>query len=508
MHNKKIKTVEELRSVVKKHKKNKLKIVMCHGAFDIMHFGHIEHFTQAKKLGDILIVSVTKDEFIKKGPKRPFFNIDIRCNTLAALELVDYVVISDSAIAVKNILTIEPSIYCKGSDYKIIKKDITGNIKKEISSVRSVGGKIAYTDGKTFSSSHLINIFSDTFSKDQKKFLNLIKSKYALDYIEKQIKSFMGLKILTLGELIIDEYVFCKAIGKSSKEPMLVLKELFTEKYIGGIGSIANHLSDFTNHINLFSLLGSDKNSMQFVKKNLNKKIKLIHQNKLMSPTIVKKRFIDNVDKKKLLGVYLINDDPIDFKEESKIIANISSFIDKMDVVLVADYGHGMISKNIANNLVKKSKFLTVNSQINSFNRGNQKVDKFKKTHCLILNEAELRHDLRDSYSPLKTLAKNMYKKIKYNKLIITSGSNGANMFSKRGLNSIHCPAFADKIIDKVGSGDTMLAIISMCLKKNLPDELTLFLGSVAAAKSVETIGNSESINKVDLIKTITHMLK
>ena len=177
MHNKKIKTVEELRSVVKKHKKNKLKIVMCHGAFDIMHFGHIEHFTQAKKLGDILIVSVTKDEFIKKGPKRPFFNIDIRCNTLAALELVDYVVISDSAIAVKNILTIEPSIYCKGSDYKIIKKDITGNIKKEISSVRSVGGKIAYTDGKTFSSSHLINIFSDTFSKDQKKFLNLIKSK-------------------------------------------------------------------------------------------------------------------------------------------------------------------------------------------------------------------------------------------------------------------------------------------------------------------------------------------
>ena len=51
-------------------KKNK-KIVLCHGVFDLVHLGHLKHFKKAKSFGDFLIVSITKDEFIKKGPGRP-----------------------------------------------------------------------------------------------------------------------------------------------------------------------------------------------------------------------------------------------------------------------------------------------------------------------------------------------------------------------------------------------------------------------------------------------------
>ena len=55
-------------------KKNGKKVVMCHGVFDLLHLGHIKHFEKAKSLGDILVVSITADKFVNKGPGRPAFN--------------------------------------------------------------------------------------------------------------------------------------------------------------------------------------------------------------------------------------------------------------------------------------------------------------------------------------------------------------------------------------------------------------------------------------------------
>ena len=90
MPNSKLISVNELKKLTYKLKGKK--IVLCHGVFDLLHIGHIKHFEEAKKFGDVLIVSVTSDEFVNKGPNRPVFNLALRAEALIALECVDYVI--------------------------------------------------------------------------------------------------------------------------------------------------------------------------------------------------------------------------------------------------------------------------------------------------------------------------------------------------------------------------------------------------------------------------------
>ena len=96
----KIKEKNKILSVNDTNKINKIKslgtIVLCHGVFDIIHEGHINHFKFAKKFANTLIVSVTNDRFVNKGPGKPNFNIYSRINMLINLKIVDYVIISNS----------------------------------------------------------------------------------------------------------------------------------------------------------------------------------------------------------------------------------------------------------------------------------------------------------------------------------------------------------------------------------------------------------------------------
>ena len=105
---------------------------MCHGVFDVLHIGHIKHFEQAKKIVDILVVSVTSDEFVKKGPNRPAFNQNLRMKAISSLEAIDFVVISNEKTAINNLKKIKPNFYIKGKEYKDASLDLTGEIKNEI----------------------------------------------------------------------------------------------------------------------------------------------------------------------------------------------------------------------------------------------------------------------------------------------------------------------------------------------------------------------------------------
>lgn len=122
-----------------KSKLTRKKIVLCHGVFDVLHFGHVKHLKAAKKFGDTLIVSITSDKFVNKGPGRPFFDLSNRIETIAALECVDFVFISDSSDALLPIKLFKPNFYCKGQDYKNSKDDITGKIIRETNEVKKYG---------------------------------------------------------------------------------------------------------------------------------------------------------------------------------------------------------------------------------------------------------------------------------------------------------------------------------------------------------------------------------
>ena len=175
--NQKIVNINNIGKLGKNFKIKNKKIVLCHGVFDLLHIGHLKHFNSAKKFGDKLIVSITPDIYVSKGPGRPIFNQNLRAEFLSNLSVVDFVVINDKATSTNIINDLKPNIYCKGSDYKNHKEDLTGQIKNELNALKKVGGQIKYTNELTNSSSKIINNYFEQFSKKQKKNISSIKKK-------------------------------------------------------------------------------------------------------------------------------------------------------------------------------------------------------------------------------------------------------------------------------------------------------------------------------------------
>jgi rfaE bifunctional protein kinase chain/domain/rfaE bifunctional protein nucleotidyltransferase chain/domain len=506
--NEKIKNLEDLKTTAADLKSKGKKVVHCHGVFDFLHIGHIKHFQEAKAFGDVLIVTITPDEYVNKGPNRPAFTTALRLEALAALESIDFVSANEWPIAVKTIKMIQPDIYCKGPDYKNPKDDVTGKINDEEEAVKSIGGEIRYTADITFSSSHILNKFGDVYNKAQKSFIkSRLKSKN-FEKIKAKIDDLQNLKVLVVGETIIDQYVFCEALGKSGKEPVLVLRDLGMEQYAGGAAVIARHLSDFCGTISLLSMVGEKKEYENFVIESLPNNIKPYFIYKKDAPTITKKRFVDYISKSKSLGVYSINDSQMNGENLNQLHAYLDDLIPKHDLVIISDYGHGFISRETAKRISKQSAFTSLNAQINAANIGYHTMNNYKNIDCAIINEAELRHELRDRESAVETLMKQLSKSLQIKNMVVTQGSGGATLYSAEDEIYYYCPAFAAKVVDKIGAGDAMLALLSCSIKNGFDPDLSLFVGSLAAAQSVETIGNSTPVSKIQLLKTFSHAIK
>ena len=507
MTKQKIQNLESLQLIFSKLKTEGKKIVHCHGVFDLLHVGHIKHFKEAKTFGDVLIVSITLDEFVNKGPGRPAFSTSLRLEALSELESIDYVIANKWPTAEELIKIIEPNFYCKGPDYKDHSNDITGKITEEEDAVNSVGGKVIYTNDITFSSSSLLNKFGNIYSKEQELFIRNISREHSFETIQKKIEEISSLKVLVIGEAIIDQYVFCEALGKSGKEPVLVLRDLETQEYLGGSLAIARHLSSFCETVSVLSFLGENSEYQSFIEKNIEENIVLNFFNKSGSPTIVKRRFVDHIDRKKVLGVYSINDDLLEKNEEDKFIESFDKLSKEHDLVIISDYGHGIITPRIAEHISNSDKFVSLNAQVNAANIGTHNIRKYHDVNCLIINESELRHELRKRDGNIEDMAISLKNMVNSKYIAVTQGRTGAFLING-DTTPERSPGFAAQVIDKVGSGDALLALLSVCLYSNFDEKLSLFIGSLAAAQSVETVGNSEPVSKTKLLKTISHLLK
>jgi rfaE bifunctional protein kinase chain/domain/rfaE bifunctional protein nucleotidyltransferase chain/domain len=465
-------SIENLEKIILKLKKKGKKIVLCHGVFDLLHIGHIKHFNEAKNYGDILVVTLTPDIYVNKGPKRPAFNEELRVEAIAALNVVDFVALNSSPTAINVIEKIKPNIFCKGSDYKNHKNDISGQIKNEINAVKK------------------------------------IKKNYTFLKIRKLIENFKKMKVLVIGEAIIDQYVFCEVLGKSGKEPLLILRNIKTEEYLGGAIAISRHLSPFSNHISLLSMVGEKGEYLKEIKNNLPKNVNFEYIRKKNSPTILKRRFLDNVSNNKVFGVYTINDDILEKKEEKLFYNKLKKLIPKHDLVIVSDYGHGLISNKSANLISKLSKYLALNAQINAANVGYHSMRNYKTVDCVIINEKEIRHELRDKNGIINSLIKRLSQEQNIKNLVVTRGVSGSTLYNKKDNKFIICDAYAKTAIDKIGAGDAMLSIVALCLKCGFHRDLALLIGSLAAAQSVKSMGNKEAINKNKILKSLESILK
>ena len=119
-----------------------------------------------------------------------------------------------------------------------------------------------------------------------------------------------------------------------------------------------------------------------------------------------------------------------------------------------------------------------------------------------------MRHELRSRDGDLKKLTTQLCKEQKIKKLIVTRGTDGAIMYDNKIKTFFSSAAYSDKSLDKVGSGDAMLAIISLCLKQNLDQDLSLFISSIAGALTVSSIGNKNNVTKQQILRSLENLLK
>ena len=503
----KIIELDDLSKKISKIKKKNRKIVLCHGAFDVLHVGHFRHFKKAKSLGDILVVNLTKDKFISKGPGRPVFKLSERLEALSSLKYIDFITFNNMPNAIDVIKKIKPNYYCKGEDYLKQENDTTKQIKKEQQAVEKYGGQLLITKEGKFSSSKISNSYNLSISKDQSKIIKSIKKRFSLSDILEILNRIEKEKILVIGEIILDKYIFVEAIGKSGKDPILMFEEKYQESYLGGSAAVTNHLADFSKNIQLFSFIGKKNNDeVNFIKSNLKKNIKLIPLFKKKSSNLIKKKYIDYVSKSKIIGFYSFRQFENKFFEEKKINIFLKKNINKSDITLITDYGHGILSDKSAKIVSDKKNFVYLNAQINAGNIANHSIKKYNNLECVVINESELRHEMRDSQSKIKVLIKkiSIAQNLKY--VCVTMGANGSILFNKKKNSFFECKAFADRVIDRIGAGDSMLAILSCVLKVSKDEELALLLGSLASAQQVANFGNSFYVSKNQLVKVLQHL--
>lgn len=503
----KIRDLQQLSEILATHKRKGQKVVHCHGVFDLLHIGHIRHFEEAKKNGDILVVTITSDRYVNKGPHRPAFTQALRAEAIGALACVDYVAVNDSPMAIELIKLLKPDFYVKGSDYKDAEKDVTGGITLEKEAVEFVGGQIAFTDDIVFSASTLINRHLSTLSRELTDYLESFSAKYSAEQIAGYLEKMAPLKVLTIGETIIDEYRYCHAIGKSSKEPMLAVKQLSAERFAGGTLALANNVAAFSDNVTVLSQIGDNDEQEEFLKSSLKDSIDARLLPRKNSPTIVKTRFIENGLFTKLFEVYTINDAALEEDDNNQLCDALEQLVPQFDAVVVIDFGHSMLTADAVKVICSKARFLAMNTQSNAGNLGFQNPHKFSRADYVCITENEARLAIRDRTANLKDVVEKLAQELQCERVVVTRGQSGCICFSaKEGYFEI--PSLAGQIIDRMGAGDAFLSVTSLAAALGAPLELIGFIGNAVGAQAVATVGHRESISRASLIKFITTLLK
>lgn len=506
MKKSKIVSLEQLAEECKKLKKQRKKIAQCHGCFDLLHPGHIKHFQSAKAAADILIVTLTPDRFVNKGPGRPVFPEQLRMESIAALESVDYVALNHWPTAVETIKMLRPTYYVKGPDYKDKEKDTTKGIYDEEAAVKAVGGQLYITDDVTFSSSHLINSHFNPHGSKAQDFVNGLKKKYNGESILNEIEKLNKLKVLVIGDTIIDEYHYCSPLGKSSKSPTISSIYLREEVFAGGVLAVANHLEQFAGEVKLVTCLGKQNLQDKVIKKTLSPGVDVKFFEREDGPTNTKRRYLDRYMNIKLFEVTFMNDKYIDEKLEKDVIAHLKKEIPKCDAVLVTDFGHGFITPGVIRFLESTGKYLAVNAQTNSNNYGYNYITKYKNVNYISIDEKELRLPFGDNYGDVESLIKQLKKVTKAEKIQITLGQEGSVWYEKNKF--YRAPAVARSVKDSVGAGDAVLSFTTLCAFQGTPPEVSAFVGNCVGALAVEIIGNAHPVYKKDLVRFVQHFLK
>lgn len=462
-----------------------LKLVQCHGCFDIVHPGHIRHLQFAASQGDRLLVSVTADAFVNKGPDRPMFTHGLRAENLAALEFVDWVYIHHESTAVELLEMVKPDIYIKGAEYAS-KSDPRFADEQDV--VESNNGRVVFSSGEVvFSSTAIVESIKNTSRKDPEiAQLSLLAKEHdlSISQVGRVLDRAKGKRVVVVGETIVDTYNFCQWPEIAEEHPMLSLCPVSSEQFDGGAAIIAQHLAGLGLSPILCTPLSVGSESRGFIDRMESHGVEVVPV-VVESPMPEKQRFLVGNDK--VMKLDYTRRIELNASMRSAFVEQLRS-IDDVDGLVLTDFGLGLFGEGLAGELCEamRGHVGLVAGDVSGI-RSNLKA--FSGADVLCPSETELRHAMNDHHSPTSELACQLIKETQSRMIIVTLGCDGI-LIVTNDHQLVRLPSLSHDPIDVLGCGDAFLA--SMCAMMLGGGDMVAssYVGSIAAAVAGSVLGN------------------
>ncbi|MHC4127563.1 MAG: PfkB family carbohydrate kinase [Planctomycetota bacterium] len=494
----KIVGLAEAQAVVRAAQEQGRTVVLCHGCFDIVHPGHIRHLQHAARLGDCLVVSITGDSMVDKGTGRPLIPQELRAESLAALDCVSLVVVSQEATAQDLLQLLRPDVYVKGREYEG-NRDPRFQAEKEV--VERYGGRVVFTSGDVvFSSSALIAALETTANPFQSRLRQLLGHEHLQpEAIERVIESFHNLPVLVVGETIIDTYVMCDRPDVASEGPVMTLRPLEYRRFDGGAAIVARHLAAMGARPTLLTALPRAPATEALRQRLALEGIETLWMD-VERPLVEKQRFL--VGTSKVMKLDLGEPITLDAAGRQRLADMAGEAAERCCAAIIADYGLGLLTSATLAALCRCLR-PRVDLLVGDVSGRRSDLMAMSEMDLLCPSEVELRDALHNYDDGLSAVAWRMLHETRSRAALVTLGDQGLIAFDggpagvgemddwSSRMRAEHVPALAAHAVDPLGCGDATLAAATLTLAAGGTLLLGGVLGSIAAAAQGTKVGNT-----------------
>ena len=459
------------------------KTVLISGHFNVLHPGHIRLFKLAKHLGNRLIVAVESNEI---SGSAAYVSEKNRLEGVKFCSLVDEVIFINDSLE-KTLKELKPDIVLKGKEFEQLY-----NVEKDI--IESFGGKLLFSSGEEFFATREI-VELEKFNNDKLKLQNpnLFVGRHNIEEnkIKKIIDDFSSLKVLVVGDTIVDEYISCNVVGLSQEDMAIVHSPDEVKKFVGGASIVASHASSLGAETHFFSVTGVDDARIFISEKLKDYNVAECILNDLTRPTTVKQRY--KVAANTAFRLSILRQEPISIDLQNKIVECLSTQIEDADLLVISDFNYGLLTQGLINKIELLSNKYGVPVVVDS--QSSSQIGDITRYRSLLLTtptEREARLGLKNNEDGLVVLTDKLLKETKSANVFMKMGENGVLIHTYENGNAVtdQIPALNKNPIDISGAGDSMLIVSAMALVSGANIWEAGFLGSIAAGIQISRTGN------------------
>lgn len=471
-------------------KSKEKKTVLVSGHFNVIHPGHTRLLRFAKECGARLVVAVESDRLAGDAAHVPE---QLRLEGVSSNSFVDEAFLIDCHV-VDVIRELRPDVVVKGKEHE-------NRNNPEAAVVASYGGRLLFSSGETmFSSLDLIRrefteVAISTISMPNEY---LGRNGIGKDRLAQLCSCFETLKVVVIGDLIIDEYITCEPLGMSQEDPTIVVTPVDSLRFIGGAGIVASHAAGLGAQVDFISVSGQDASREFAIDKLAEFKVRSHVLKDANRPTTLKQRYRSKG--KSLLRVSHMHQDAISTDLQQQMLELIEPLLVNADLLVFSDFNYGCLPQTVVERVTALAKvhgvLLAADSQSSS-QLGD--VSRFISMDLITPTEREARIACRNHEDGLVVLIEKLRKRALAKNVLLKLGEegllihclDGSRKADESGIMTDQVPALNSHPKDVSGAGDSLLITSAMAMACDANIWEAACLGSIAAAIQVGRVGNT-----------------